>query len=213
MCSKRTDATAHADTPLPLRIAITGGIGSGKSHVCRMLEAAGRPVYYCDDEAKRIMRTSAEVRRELTALIGPDAYTADLRPAKAVIAAYLCASPDNAARLNAVVHPRVAADFRAWAARQAAPQVYMECALLFESGFDALVDVSALVTVSPALRLRRVMERDHITAEKAREWMSLQMPEEEKARRADLLLHNDDERQLAADIEAMLQLNHPLKKI
>ena len=206
MCSKQNDSAAEARRPSPLRIAITGGIGSGKSYVCSRLETAGYPVFYCDDEAKRIIRTSPVVREALTSLIGPDVYDRDGHLVKPVLAAYICGSPLQADKVNAIVHPRVADAFREWTMRQSAPIVFMECALLYESGFDALVDVTALVVVPEDVRLRRVIERDHVTAEKARAWMSLQLPEPEKAARAGFLLHNDGSGRLDEDIAALLRL-------
>ena len=82
----------------------------------------------------------------------------------------------------------------------------MECALLFESGFDALVDVSAVVVVDEEVRLQRVMQRDNVSREKALAWMALQMSEEEKQRRADFLLHNTTDEALEADIEQLLAM-------
>jgi len=198
--------TDNATAARALRIAITGGIGSGKTYVCRKIAAAGFPVFYCDDEAKRIIRTLPAVRQALTSLISGGVYDAEGRLVKSVLAAYICGSPAQAAQVNAIVHPRVAEAFRQWVAQQTAALVFMECALLFESGFDALVDVTAHVSVPEALRLRRVMERDHVTAEKAQEWMSLQMPEAEKAARADFVLRNDSETHFAADLQRLLTL-------
>ncbi len=177
--------------PSPYRIGITGGIGSGKSYVCHWLEEMGLPVFYCDDEAKRIIRTHPVVRQELTALVGSAVYDADGQLVKPVLAAYLCTSPEHAARVDAIVHPVVAEEFCTWADSQTARTVIMECALLFESGFDRLVHHTVHVSAPLELREKRVMARDGVTLEKVQAWMSLQMPEEEKARRADSVLHND----------------------
>ena len=98
--------------------AITGGIGSGKSFYCRQLEAAGFPIFYCDDEAKRIIRTSEVVRRELTALVGDDVYDAEGCLQKPVLAAFICRGKEFAAQVDAIVHPRVAEAFQIWAAEQ-----------------------------------------------------------------------------------------------
>lgn len=206
MCSKPTTNKPLSPRPATLRVAITGGIGSGKSFVCKRLEAAGYPVFYCDDVAKHIIRTSPIVHDALVALIGADVYDADGRLVKPVLAAYLCASPQQAAKVNAIVHPRVADAFKVWTQQQTVPTVFMECALLFESGFDALVDLTALVVVPQAVRLQRVMARDHVSAEKAQSWMDLQMPEAEKAARADFLLHNDDSGRLDTEIAELLKL-------
>lgn len=200
-------STKPAPDRAPLRIAVTGGIGSGKSYVCARIAADGHPVFYCDDVAKQIIRTDPAVRSALVALVGSAVYDADGRLVKPVLAAYICGHPEQAARVDAIVHPRVAEAFLRWAGEQSVPRVFMECALLFESGFDRLVDRVAVVTVPEALRLRRVMSRDGVTVEKAREWMSLQMPEEEKARRADLLIRNDGEHDLDAEIARLYRLS------
>ena len=155
MSSKKSSTNPH----LPLRLGITGGIGSGKSYVCRELEALGVPVFYCDDEAKRLIRTDRPLQEALTALVGKDLY-ADGCLQKPVMAAYLCRGRDYAARVDALVHPRVADSFRSWCHRTDAPLLGMECALLFESGFDRLVDETLLIAAPEDVRLDRVIRRD-----------------------------------------------------
>ncbi len=176
----------------PFVWGVTGGIGSGKSYVCRLLAARGWPVFYCDDEAKRLMRTDAVLRRQLADVVGEELYRPDGTLNKAVMAAFICASPRQAARVDAVVHPRVAEVFREWVGRQQSPVVVMECALLFESGFDRLVDRSVLVYADKQTRVRRVVDRDNVTAAQAEAWMALQMDEEEKKQRAHCILFNND---------------------
>lgn len=171
---------------------VTGGIGSGKSRVCRLLEGRGWPVFYCDDEAKRLMRMDAALRSRLAEVVGEGLYRPDGTLDKAVMAAFLCAGPPQSARVDAVVHPRVADAFREWVGRQRSTVVVMECALLFESGFDRLVDRSVLVYADKGTRVRRVVDRDGVTAAQAEAWMALQMDEEEKRRRAHCVLYNGD---------------------
>ena len=182
--------------------AITGGIGSGKSFYCRKLEEAGFPIFYCDDEAKRIIRSSEIVRRELTELVGNEVYDAEGNLQKPVLAAYICQGKDFAAQVDAIVHPRVAEAFQNWAIEQSKEhdRVFMECALLYESGFEHLVDQVILVTASQETRVRRVMARDKVTREKALAWMALQMPEEEKMKRAHHIIYSETD----GELEGML---------
>ena len=190
-----------SETRHPHRLAVTGGIGSGKSHICRLLSARGLPVFYCDDEAKRLFRQDSEIRRRLTALIGPEVYDKDGRLVKPVLAAWICGSKAQAAQIDAIVHPRVAEVFDQWVSDHAeAAVVVMECALLYESGFDRLVDEVVAVSVPEELRLQRVVDRDGVTTEKARAWMALQLPEAEKLCRADYVVRNDDDAHLQADL-------------
>jgi len=180
----------------PLKFGITGGIGSGKSFVCRRLAALGFSVFDCDVEAKRIIRGDSDVKAALRSLVGEDVYDADGRLQKAVLAAYLCRGGESTASVNRIVHPRVARRFEEWVEEHAAEErVFMECALLYESGFDRLVDVSVLVYAPLEERIRRVMLRDNISRDVALHWISLQMDEEEKRRRADLLIDNGSDTQ------------------
>ena len=114
------------------RIGITGGIGSGKSYVCHLLQQRGIPVYHCDDEAKRLMQDSPVIRRQLTQLIGEQAYINNMLN-KPAIAAFLFANAGHAARINAIVHPVVRQDFLRWAERQQTDIVAQESAILFEA--------------------------------------------------------------------------------
>lgn len=186
-------------------VALSGGIGSGKSYVCRLIHEAGFPVFYCDDEAKRIIRTSPEVRRQLQALVGEEVYDGSVL-SKAVLAAYICQGKDYAAKVDAIVHPAVAAAFREWAASQASPRVFMECALLFESGFDRLADTTVLVHAPLEERVKRVMARDGVSRAKVLDWIALQMPESEKAARADAVILNDGRAELAPQIAPFVNL-------
>ena len=184
-------------------VAITGGIGSGKSYVCRLLHEAGYPVFYCDDEAKRIIRTSADVRCKLEALVGADLYPGGVL-SKAVLAAFICRGKDYASRVDAIVHPAVAAAFKSWAASQSSSRVFMECALLFESGFDRLADSSVLVHAPLEVRVERVMARDGVPRAKVLDWIGLQMPESEKAARADAVIMNDGVAELAPQVAPLI---------
>ncbi|MBO5699295.1 MAG: dephospho-CoA kinase [Bacteroidaceae bacterium] len=173
--------------------AVTGGIGSGKTYYCKQLEAQGLPVFNCDIEAKRIIRTDHEVKTQLIATVGPEVYDEQGQLQKAVLAAFICRGEAYANQVDRIVHPKVASVFKTWAREhlQTHKDVYMECALLYETGFDQFVDEVILVTANIETRIERVMARDNVTREKALAWMALQMPEEEKARRAHHIVRND----------------------
>lgn len=182
-----------------LRIAITGGMGSGKSTLCHMLEKEGTPVFSCDAEARRLMACDTALRQDILKLVG-SLERDDLRR-------FLGAGPEQAERLNRLVWPRVAQEWQVFCRQHEAlgtEAVVMECALLFESGFQDQADVCILVTAPANLRLQRVTARDGITPARARSIMALQMPEEEKMRRADHILYNIRTR------EELLQAFHAL---
>lgn len=183
----------------PLRVAVTGGIGSGKSYVCHILEERGIRVYDCDAAAKRLMRTSEDIRRQLTLLIGEDAYLED-HLNKAAIARFLMESEENTQKVNAIVHPAVGLDF------VLSGLEWMECAILFESGFDRYVDRVVCVTAPEKVRVSRVMWRDGISREAAYEWMRKQLPQQEVLARSDYEIVNDGLRDVPSQIDRLLKI-------
>ena len=171
--------------------------------MARLLKRRGIDVYDCDAAAKRLMRHDPELRRQLTALIGPDCYLASesgQQPTlnKVAVALFLLASEENAHAIDAIVHPAVFSDFL-----QSGCQ-WVESAILYESGLDRLVDRVVVVTAPLELRLQRIMDRDHISREKALEWIGHQMPQEEVALRADFEIVNDGEADLPLQIEEII---------
>ncbi len=179
------------------RIAITGGIGSGKTHVCGLLRERGIEVYDCDGAAKRLMADSEEIRRGLIEAVGPGAYAGG-RLNKAALSAFLLSGRENAERVNAVVHPAVARDFLS------SGMEWMECAILFSSGFDRYVDTVVCVTAPEETRVARVMARDGLDRGMAMEWIRGQMPQEEVLRRSDIEIVNDGVADLGPQLDALL---------
>lgn len=191
-----------------IRIGITGGIGSGKTYVCQLLQKRGIPVYHCDDEAKLLMTQSPLIRERLIQLLGTEAYMGQ-ELNKPLIATYLFADEHHAAQVNAIVHPVVKRDFQQWTERQTSPIVAQECALLFETGFQDTVDVTVEVYAPLSLRLQRAIQRDQATPEQIQARMAQQMDEEEKRQRADICILNDGTADLEEQIEHMLnELNN-----
>ena len=175
-------------------LGVTGGIGSGKTTVCRFLEAEGAKVFYADIEAKRLMRENPDARAAIEAAFGPDSYTEDGALNRPYLAEQVFSDPDKLERLNAIVHPLVFAAFGATKERAAdedVPLLVHEAALLFEAGGDAHVDATAVVDAPEADRVARVVERDDATPEQVRARMVHQLPPEELRRRADYVIDND----------------------
>lgn len=196
-----TDAVADVRV-----LALTGGIGSGKSVVARCLRSMGIPVYDCDREARRLNETHPVIRRELTTLVGDAVYGADGRLNKAVLADYLFADADHAGKVNAIIHPCVSEDFQQWKLRQRLPWVAMESAILYESHFDHLADRTLVVYAPESLRLKRAMERDGVSAEAVYRRMRSQMSDEEKRQKADFTLYNDDRTPILPQILDILEV-------
>ena len=172
-------------------VAITGGIGSGKSYVSAMLEGKGIPVYNADTEAKRLTASNTEIRNKLIALLGEEIYiNGELN--KPMLASYLFASAENAVRVNGIIHPVVKEDFKCWQACHADKEITaFESAILYEAGFEDSVDAVLMVFAPRELRLERAMKRDKATCGQIEARMAAQMDEEEKCRRADFVVYND----------------------
>lgn len=182
-----------------MRIALTGGIGSGKSYVCNILKQRGIEIFDCDSAAKHLMRNSEPLKEALKAAIGDEAYLEDGILNKAYISRFLLESEANSQIINGIVHPAVAEHFL-----QSGKQ-WMECAILFESGFNKLVDKVVCVVAPLETRIQRVMKRDNLDRSHALEWINKQMPQEDIIRLSDFCIHNDDAHELIPQIDDLLQ--------
>lgn len=184
-------------------VALTGGIGAGKSYVCQLLQDYGIEVYDCDAAAKRLMRTSTPLQKALQQLVGDNVYRDGILQ-KPVLAQFLLASNRNQKAVNDIIHPAVAADFM-----QSGYQ-WLESAIYFDSGFDKRVhaDKVVCVTAPTEVRLRRIMERDGISSEKAQEWIDCQLPQAEVVSRSDYEIKNDGLSSVRQQIEHII---HQLK--
>ena len=174
-----------------ISIAITGGIGSGKSYISHILQEYGIPIYNTDDEAKRLMVSDEGIRRDLVALLGEEVYVEGTLN-KFLLASYLFADAENASRINGIVHPRVKLDFCRWLEQHTDKEIVgMECAILFEAGFDDAVDAVVMVYAPETLRVERAMKRDHATETQIRARIAAQLDDEEKRKRADYVIYTD----------------------
>ena len=188
-----------------IRIAITGGIGSGKSYVSDLLEKRGVPIYNADNESKRLTISDVNIREGLIDLLGEEVYQEGMLN-KPLLASYLFASPENAAKVNAIIHPRVKADFQQWADEYGHVEVVgLESAILYESGFDDVVDAVVMVYAPESLRLQRAMKRDQASEAQVRARMAAQMDDEEKRRRADYVVMNDGSISLEEQLDVLVE--------
>lgn len=171
-------------------LGLTGGIGSGKSHVARLLHRQwGIPVYDSDSRAKQLYAEDPALRQALVSLVGPQLFDADGQLCKPLLARYLFASDENARRINALVHPAVLRDMQAWADSQTASLLLLESALLVESGLADRVDHILFVDAPLETRIRRAMQRDHASREQIVARIARQQTREAR-RRADIVIRN-----------------------
>ena len=180
----------------PSHIAITGGIGSGKSFVCDILRRRGFGVYDCDAAAKRLMATDKDLQRELSQLVGNGVYSNGVLQ-KSVLAQFILESEDNKQAVNHIVHPAVAADYLSSGCQ------WLESAILFDANFDQRVtfDIIIGVVAPDEVRTERIMTRDGISREQALQWIGCQMPQETVARRCDYIISNGTGDDVEAQVE------------
>jgi dephospho-CoA kinase len=186
-----------------MRAGITGGIGSGKTTVCRIFAALGVPVYDADTEAKKLMNTDVDLISGITALFGPESYTAEGVYNRPFVGSIVFADAEKLAALNALVHPAVEAHSRRWHEAQMAaghPYTLKEAALLVESGSYKHLDVLIVVTAPENLRIHRVMARDGADESAVRARMRHQLPDSEKMALADYVIHNDGAHMLVPQV-------------
>lgn len=178
-------------------IGITGGIGSGKSTIAKQLREMGYAVYDTDSEAKRLIVEDAGVREEIEQLFGKEVYKDGVYQT-ALVAQRVFADQSLLAQLNAIVHPAVKADILRWAENINHPTLcFVECAILYQAGFDTLCDKVVVVTAPEEVRLQRAVARDHSTIEKVRARMRAQEVEKD-IERADLIVNNDGKTEITA---------------
>ena len=186
-------------------IGLTGGIGSGKSLIARVLKHMGYPVYIADTEAKRLMHSHPDIRREIIRRFGETVYTNTGILDKALLAQLIFTDAQALSAINAIVHPRVIEDFRQWSECQNSPLVFFESAILFEASLDHYFNHILCVTTSLETRIQRVMSRDHTTRDKVIDRLRNQMDEREKCRRADVVICNDEGQMVLSQVLAAVK--------
>lgn len=190
-----------------IRLGVTGGIGSGKSYVCRIMqEHFGIPVYCSDIRARIITLSDPDVIDQLTA-IDPRFYDADGELDKQRLAQYMFGNEEHLRQVNGIIHPAVRRDFREWCSCHSRhPIVALESAILYESGFDSEVDKVLFVDAPEDIRLLRTTQRDGSTPSQVRLRMAHQQTHEAR-QRADFVILNDGNTDIVAELRKHLNIN------
>jgi dephospho-CoA kinase len=178
-----------------LRVGVTGGMGSGKSTVCKIFSGSGRCVIPADDVARRIADEHLGVKAAIEKVFGPAAYLPNGKLDRKKIASIVFADDAKRERLNSIIHPRVfeAIDHQldSLPPKQTHPYVFIEAALVYETGMNELLDYVIVVTADEENCIQRVMERDSISRDEVKRRIAAQMPTETKAKQADFIIENN----------------------
>ena len=182
-----------------MKIAITGGIGSGKSYICKELVRRRISVYDCDEAAKRLMHTSPDLQQGLIELVGKNVYINKVLR-KDVLSKFLLTDTKNKQALNNLVHPAVAQDF------EHSGKDWLESAILFESGFYLRTHFDRVVCITAPLEVRiaRIMARDGISRNQALMWIGSQWPQEKVIEHSNFIINNDGASDLSLAIDTLI---------
>lgn len=188
-----------------MKVGITGGIGSGKSTVCRLFAQKGVAVYDSDAGAKRLMQEDDALRGRLTGRFGAEVFRGG-RLDRAYLAGIVFGDPQALADLNALVHPAVMRDFDAWAAQQQGGYVILESAILFEAGLEGCVDKTVAVLAPRELRIERTCRRDGCDRQQVARRIAAQLDDDTLSARADHVIVNIIEAELEAAVAELHRL-------
>lgn len=187
-----------------LKIGITGGIGSGKSYVCQILEKMGYAIFYSDLEAKKLMIQNKELIQKIKNIIGEHAYL-DNELNKPIIRNFLFQNEVNKEKLNAMIHPFVYQEFEKWTNTIQKEIVFNESALLFETNSYKRFNKTILVTAPEEIRIQRLIKRDSINTEEIKKRFDAQLNDLIKRKKADFIIENDDKKLIIPQINKMLE--------
>ncbi len=190
-----------------LKIGITGGIGSGKTFVCHILEKLGYPIFYSDKEAKKLMNKNLDLIIKIKELLGNDAYLNGIID-KSFIARKIFETPTLRNELNAIVHPEVYLAFEKWSKSQPSNLVFNESALLFETESYKRFDKTILITADICLKIERIKKRDLLDEIEIKHRMNSQLSDEIKLKLADFVIENNEDKLL---LPQLIQFINQLK--
>jgi dephospho-CoA kinase len=184
-------------------IGLTGGIGSGKTTVARIFSMLDVPVYNSDEAGRKITNINPLVKNAIKEEFGVDVFDQNDNLIREKLSAIVFNDTKALAKLNAIIHPAVAQDFKTWCDNQSSPCVIKETAILFEHGLDKHLDGVIVVEAPDELRIKRVMHRNGITEEAVRNRIQQQLPQDELISRADWVIHNNEEQLLIPQVLAV----------
>lgn len=181
------------------KIGITGNIGSGKSFVCNIFENLGVPVFYSDDETKKLYLIQS-VKDLIIKRFGQEVYFDDGTLNRKLLSYHLFKNKEAMKFIESVLYPALNQRFDKWCEQQTTPYVLYESAILFEKNYEKFFDKIIFVSASEDIRLQRVMKRDDCSEENVRSRMRLQMSEETKISRADFVIYNDGTKEVEPQV-------------
>lgn len=191
-----------------LKVGITGGIGSGKTTICKVFELLGVPVYYADNASRELLENDTDIKNKVVHVFGENVLDSSSRIDRKKVASVVFGNEEQLKKLNAIIHPAVALHFELWLkSHKTAPYILKEAAILFESGAYLQMDKVVTVSAPDELRITRVVKRDRVSSEEVEKRMKTQLSETERVKRSQFVIVND-EKELV--IPQVMKLHHQL---
>jgi len=195
-----------------IKVGVTGGIGSGKTIVCKVFASLGVPVYYADIAAQMLANTNAEIQEKLINLLGKDIYNnGGLN--RALMSSLIFQDKKLIEEVNRIIHPYVKQDFTDWTKmHRESDYVIQEAAILFESGSNQFIDKCITVTAPLEIKIKRLLMRKGMTEERIKDIMANQWPDEKKILLSDFVINNDEKSLILPQIlfihKQLIDINH-----
>ena len=191
-------------------VGVTGGIGSGKTYVCRLLNTMGYPVFYSDTVAKQLLVNNPLIINQIKDIFGKKAYLKNGELNRPYLAEQIFNDKSKLQLMNSIVHPAVRNEFQIWVKAQNCCLVFYESAIIFESGSKSHFDKTILVVAPKKIKIKRLLERDQTQKENIEKRMANQWTDEEKKALADYIIYNNDKDPLLPQIHKILKKLHQI---
>ena len=185
---------------MPVKVGITGGIGSGKSTVCEIFKLLGVPVFEADAVAKQLQNSNQKIKKVLISLFGEDIYTHESIVDRKKLADIIFNDEFQLSKVNELIHPAVREEFENWLKKQNSAYIVHEAAILFESGFYKMMDFTILVSAPEGQRIERIMKRDGANREIIMQRIKTQWDEDKKQNMASFVIYNDNENLIIPEV-------------
>lgn len=186
-----------------IQIGITGGIGSGKSTICQIIETLGYPVYYSDIRGKYLTSNTLDILQKIRHHFGDDVFDEFILN-RSKLGKVAFSDPEKLKLLNSIIHPYIEQDYKTWVAEQTSPLIFKEAAIMFESGLYKELEFVICVVAPEELRIKRVMERNKLTREEVINRISQQWTDKEKLALSEAVIYADDKQFVIPQISAII---------
>lgn len=187
-----------------MQIGITGGIGSGKTTVCKIVESLGYPVYYADDRGRYLTDNDPGILEQIKVHFGDTVFNSDHTLDRKTLSQIVFQNNEKLALLNSIIHPAVDKDYQEWKAKQSSKFVFKEAAIMFETGMYKELEFVICVMAPEALRIKRVMERNNMTREEVEQRIANQWNDKQRLALAEAVIYADEEQLVIPQLTSII---------